>query len=69
MSAQAKLEQQLEQQELAQPKDDPLLLSLLENHEGKFMLDSIKISGRRGFEEVTCAIINVQHDTKGGRLL
>jgi hypothetical protein len=65
-SVQAKLEQQLEQQELAQPKDDPLLLSLLETHEGKFMLDSIKIPGRRGFEEVTCAVVNVQHDTKRG---
>ena len=66
MSAQAKLEQQLEQQELAQPKDDPLLLSLLETCEGKFMLDTIKIPGRRGFEEVTRAIVNAQHDTKRG---
>jgi hypothetical protein len=30
------------------------------------MLDSIKIPGRRGFEEVTYAIVNVQHDTKRG---
>jgi len=66
ISVQFKLELQKEQQELAQPKDDPLLLSLLETYVGKFMLDAIKIRGRRGFEEVTYAIVNVQHDTKRG---
>ena len=66
ISVQAKLELQKEQQELAQPKDDPLLLSLLETYEGKFMLDTIKIPGRRGFEEVTHTIVNAQHDTKRG---
>jgi hypothetical protein len=66
VSAIAKLEQQESTQLKAVPKDDPILVKLLDQYKGKMMVDKAKVKGRNKFQLMNYLVVDVQHDTLRG---